>query len=59
VKCLENFRLLYRRSLSPLLERFPFTWNRLIEKESLNISALEQAFVEKVRHLYQVLLWRA
>jgi hypothetical protein len=47
------------QSLSPLLERFPLTWNRLIEKKSLNISALEQALVEKVRHLFHVQLWRA
>ena len=36
-KRLENFRLHYSESLSPLLERFPFTRKHLIEKELLHI----------------------
>ncbi len=55
---LENFRLHYSQSLSPLLKRFPFTWNHLIEKESLHINTLEQALGEKVCQPFQVLLWR-
>jgi hypothetical protein len=43
---LENFRLHYRQSLSPLLARLPSTWNHLTEKEALHINTSQKALVE-------------
>ena len=43
------------RDLS-LLERFPITWNRVIEKESLNFKELEHVLVEKVAQLFRDML---
>ena len=56
---LENLPPHYSQSPSPLRERFPFTSNHLIEKESLYINTSEQVLVGKVCQLFQVLLWRA
>jgi hypothetical protein len=33
-------------------ERFPITWNHVIEKESLNINKLEHVLIEKVEQLF-------
>jgi len=38
------------------LERFPITWNRVIEKESLNFKELEHVLVEKVVQLFRDML---
>ena len=35
-------------------ERFPITWNHVIEKESLNINKLEHALIEKVEHFFGI-----
>jgi hypothetical protein len=35
-----------------LLERFPITWNHVIDKESLKIKMLEQVLIEKIRQLF-------
>jgi hypothetical protein len=34
-------------------ERFPITWNHVIEKESLNINKLEHVLIEKVEQLFR------
>jgi len=39
-----------------LLERFPITWNHVIDKESLKIKMLEQVLIEKVCQLFRNLL---
>ncbi len=39
-----------------LLERFPITWNRVIEQESLNIDKLEHVLTEKVEQLFRDML---
>jgi hypothetical protein len=39
------------------LERFPITWNHVIEKESLNISKLEHVLIEKVEQLFRDMLY--
>jgi len=38
------------------LERFPITWNHVIDKESLKIKTLEQVLIEKVCQLFRNLL---
>ena len=38
------------------LERFPITWNHVIDKESLKIKTLEQVLFEKVCQLFRNLL---
>jgi len=38
------------------LERFPITWNHVIDKEPLNIKTLEQVLIEKVCQLFWNLL---
>ena len=38
------------------LERFPITWNRVIEKESLNLKELEHVGIEKVEQLFRDML---
>ena len=38
------------------LERFPITWNHVIDKESLEIKMLEQVLIEKVCQLFRNLL---
>jgi hypothetical protein len=40
-------------------ERFPITWNHVIEKEPLNINKLEHVLIEKVEQLFRNMLWRA
>ncbi|QGM94357.1 hypothetical protein F7D13_10130 [Methylocystis rosea] len=35
------------------LERFPITWNHVIDKESLKIKILEQVLIEKVCQLFR------
>ncbi|MGH6822291.1 MAG: hypothetical protein ACREC4_02190, partial [Methylocella sp.] len=40
----------------PALERFPITWNHVIEKESLKFKELEHALVEKVEQLFRDML---
>ncbi|MBM3563762.1 MAG: hypothetical protein FJX48_11600 [Alphaproteobacteria bacterium] len=35
------------------LERFPITWNHVIDKESLKIKTLEQVLIEKVCQLFR------
>ena len=37
-------------------ERFPITWNRVIEKEPLNINKLEHVLIEKVEQLFRDML---
>jgi len=39
-----------------LLERFPITWNHVIEKESLNVNKLEYVLIEKVEQLFRDML---
>jgi hypothetical protein len=41
---------------SKLLERFPITWNHVIEEESLNINKLEHVPIEKVEQLFRDML---
>ena len=46
----------YNRDAGPrkcVLERFPITWNHVIEKESLNINKVEQVLIEKVEQLFR------
>jgi hypothetical protein len=43
-------------SKKALLERFPITWNHVIDKESLKIKMLEQVLIEKVCQLFRNLL---
>jgi hypothetical protein len=38
------------------LERFPITWNHVIEKESLKFKELEHVLVEKVEQLFRDML---
>ena len=38
------------------LERFPITWNHVIEKESLGFKELEHVLVEKVEQLFRDML---
>ncbi|MBM3563761.1 MAG: hypothetical protein FJX48_11595 [Alphaproteobacteria bacterium] len=38
------------------LERFPITWNHVIDKESLKIKTSEQVLIEKVCQLFRNLL---
>jgi hypothetical protein len=38
------------------VERFPITWNHVIEKESLNFKELEHALIEKVEQLFRDML---
>jgi len=38
------------------LERFPITWNHVIEKESLNLKELEHIGIEKVEQLFRYLV---
>ncbi len=38
------------------LERFPITWNHVIEKESLRFKELEHVLIEKVEQLYRNML---
>ncbi|RNJ50530.1 hypothetical protein D1O30_14005 [Methylocystis hirsuta] len=40
-----------------LLERFPITWNHVIDKESLKSKMLEQVLIEKVCQLFRNRLW--
>ena len=37
-------------------ERFPITWNHVIEKEPLNINKLEHVLIEKVEQLFRDML---
>jgi arsenate reductase-like glutaredoxin family protein len=43
-------------SLENALERFPITWNHVIEKESLKFKELEHVLVEKVEQLFRDML---
>ncbi len=38
------------------LERFPITWNRVIEKESLRFKELEHVLIEKADQLLRDML---
>ena len=38
------------------LERFPITWNHVIEKESLRFKELEHVLIEKVEQLFRIML---
>ena len=38
------------------LERFPITWNHVIEKESLKFKELEHVLIEKVDQLFRDML---
>jgi len=38
------------------LERFPITWNHVIEKKSLKIKELEHVLIEKVEKLFRDML---
>jgi hypothetical protein len=38
------------------LERFPITWNHVIDKESLKIKELEHVLIEKVEQLFRDML---
>jgi hypothetical protein len=38
------------------LERFPITWNHVIEKESLKINKLAHVLIEKVEQLFRDML---
>ena len=37
-------------------ERFPITWNHVIEKESLKIKEVEHVLIEKVEQLFRDML---
>ena len=41
-----------RSSVEMRIERFPITWNHVIDKESLKIKILEQVLIEKVCQLF-------
>jgi len=43
-------------TFSKTLERFPITWNHVIEKESLKIKELEHVLIEKVEQLFRDML---
>jgi hypothetical protein len=43
-------------SLENALERFPITWNHVIDKESLKIKELEHVLIEKVEQLFRDML---
>jgi hypothetical protein len=52
----------YNRDAGPrkcVLERLPYTWNQVIEKESLNINKVEHVGIEKVEQLFRDMLKRA
>ena len=38
------------------LERLPYTWNCVLEKESLNFKELEHVLIEKVAQLFRDML---
>jgi hypothetical protein len=38
------------------LERFPITWNHVIDKETLKIKELEHVLIEKVEQLFRDML---
>jgi hypothetical protein len=38
------------------LERFPITWNHVIEKEALKFEELEHVLIEKVEQLFRDML---
>jgi hypothetical protein len=38
------------------LERFPITWNHVIDKEALKIKELEHVLIEKVEQLFRDML---
>ncbi|MGH6823661.1 MAG: hypothetical protein ACRECP_09355 [Methylocella sp.] len=38
------------------LERFPITWNHVIERESLKFKELEHVLIEKVEQLFRDML---
>jgi hypothetical protein len=38
---------------SPRLERFPITWNHVIEKETLKFRDLEHVLIEEVEQLFR------
>jgi hypothetical protein len=40
----------------PDLERFPITWNHVIEKEALKFKELEHVLIEKVEQLFRDML---
>jgi hypothetical protein len=42
----------YKRAL----ERFPSTWNHVIEKESLKFKEVEHVLIEKVEQLFRDML---
>ena len=39
-----------------LLERFPITWNHVIEKESLKFKEMEHVLIEKAEQLFREML---
>ena len=41
-----------RRIIIRGLERFPITWNHVIEKEALKFKELEHVLIEKVEQLF-------
>jgi hypothetical protein len=41
---------------SALLQRFPITWNHVIEKESLKFKEVEHVLIEKVEQLFRDML---
>ncbi|MGH6856321.1 MAG: hypothetical protein ACRECP_01445 [Methylocella sp.] len=45
-----------RRPRPMTLERFPITWNHVIEEESLKFKELEHVLVEKVEQLFRDML---
>ncbi len=47
-----------RNSIGETLERFPITWNHVIDKDSLKIKELEQGLIEKVAQLFRDMLER-
>jgi hypothetical protein len=53
-KQLEIFVLFRLKMLS--LERFPITWNHVIDKESPKFKELEHVLVEKVEQLFRDML---
>jgi hypothetical protein len=45
-----------RVTSKPALERFPITWNHVIEKESLKFKGLEHVGIEKGEQLFREVL---
>ncbi len=45
-----------KKTIRPVLERFPIRWNHLIEKESLKFNELEHVPIEKVAQLFRNML---